>query len=689
LQAFQPERDHIKEVLKIDVVSLNSSISSIAKTLQKSGLVRVGEYKRKGYFDMHQLLQRALHENFHATRTLAYLSDGVGFYVMKSLLSLQFGSPFDEICFTRRRLTSIMEILDTAEVVLKHKDFLRLENNAVQAINWREAMLMRLHEISILASSTSSGSTIRLFDTVKIVLSQNVCLMQQQQIQQVQQQQQLLLQEQQLPQLDMLARQQWTSSLLLRLAERETPEDRSKALSTFDGLWNAFSFPHDEMKKRSFLHEWCVYASHLLMLRGDRQFEIDNRKEVYRHKRMGVMIYSSEDLRPFVWWQIEHIKCFQYWQESLNLRVACLGINHPYTARAYHRIARAFLDLDMPHPAIPLLNSAKKILMVSVCDANHFELGSICCDMGRAYELLLPRSDHSEFEVRNHQNRYHDAKWFKAPKVDDVQKQFKDALAFQKASSNTLDVATTWSFYGRFDAYQGNHDKAIESFEKALRIQTDLVAPHHFALHDNRFLLAILHGIKGDLAKADEYYQDAALDRTKYNNMQAWSHLSMVADSFYSECGPMISCLPRDALISILTRTAPNLFRRDECDNDTFVAVPFAENLSSMANTMHDSSKSALSLEHLGRLCSNTFEFLNACRGCSGRGHYFDTTETRPCRTCKGTGKQTSAADVAMVGEHDALDGALVFSAEYDPNLAEGEERLFRAFQQAFSRHKR
>ncbi len=108
-----------------------------------------------------------------------------------------------------------------------------------------------------------------------------------------------------------------------------------------------------------------------------------------------------------------------------------------------------------------------------------------------------------------------------------------------------------------------------------------------------------------------------------------------------------MSCLTREqgALENILAKTEPNLFMRDEHDNDTFVAVPFAENLSKKANTMHDPSKSVLSLQCLGKLFSNTIRFLTDCKTCAGKGWYYpldlETAEPVSCRDCKELARGT------------------------------------------------
>lgn len=597
LQAFQPERNHILQLLKTDVVGLNSSIYSVAKTLQESGLVHIDEDNRT--FDMHQLLQQAVHETFYGT--LRRMSeDTLGFSVMKSLLCLQFGSPFDEISYTKRRLTHIMRILDTAEVVLKHRDFLRRETLPGKELNWQEAMLMRLHEISILASSTSSVTSMRLLDTIKSVN---------------------------------LIQSQWSSSVLLQLDERQTLAQQRSTLAHFDCLWQNSMFELNDVLMYRTLIEWNVYASNLFMLRGDREFDVSNRIKNYKRNRLSILIHGDSHSYVDVSWhllwdQLEPIKCFQYWQESLYLRIQCLGINHPYTARAYHRIARAFLDLHIPYPAVLLLNAAKRILAVSLCDEKHFEFGNICCDMGRALELLLQK-EHSDiwYIPREHCGSGYQPR---APNAENVHKQFKDALTFQKERSDTLDVAATLSFSGCFDARQGNFDRAIESLEKSLRIQANLIAPRHFALHDNRFMLALLYGIKGNEAKAQEHYHDAALDRKEHNKMQAWSHLSMMADSLQSNHGPMITPLMHDgALQIILADTNPNLLLRDKSDLETLVAIPFARRLLRMTECMsstcrldlpypndqtrlHYSGRNDVSIEFLSSLCLRTIQKLNS-----------------------------------------------------------------------------
>ncbi len=611
LHLFQPERDLILHGMKIDVVSFHSSINSVAQTLQKSGLVRVD--KRK--FDMHQLIQRAVHETFYGP--LRYFSDNCGIHLMKSLVTLQFGSPWDEISYTKRRLTHIMSIIDTAQVVIKHQDFSRFERCHFKGLLWQEAILMRLHEISILASSKSSVSTIQLIDTAKFVLNSpsentsgvNTSLLHD------------LLENSILkvpPDVNPIVffkditrgNLQWSLSLLLHLDERQTPVDRQNALSAFDSFFAKRYLMERECDDATNF-EWIVYASNLFMLRGDREFEQKNCPEDYRHRRLGVRMYIEEELQASLWCDIEDLQCFKYWKEALLLRLDCLGINHPYTARAYHRIARAFLDLDMPHPAIPLLHSAKLIFNVSICDESHFEIGSIHCDLGRAFELLLPRFQKHEpasmaalfdrlslprfprdkFGCLSDENdrRSWDVheKWFKDFTVEDVQSQFKRALELQKESSNSLDVAITLSFSGRFEAHQGNYDRAIENLEKALRIQKDLIATHHFELHDNRFVLFLLYGIKGNETKAEAHYQDAVLDRTEYNKMQAWSQYSLVAISVHSSFETRIIELMSSKCIleQILLCTQPNLFRRDENRGETFRAFHFAQDLSTRAMT--------------------------------------------------------------------------------------------------------
>ncbi len=537
---FHPDRDKLLEHLKLDVVGLDKTIVRYARTLQKSGLVRNNERNRT--FDMHQLLQRAVHQS--SDGCLGHFSQNVGHQCMQSLLILQFGSPLDEICYTKRRLDHIMKIINTADAVLRHQTFHREYGIAQigKLLSWQQDMLMRFHEISIVASSNSSACTTQLLDSAQSLLdlsSKSLEIELQTRMNSRESDNPSLhktvlpnghnfewlldIEDQRLfadvfPLLCRYISMKLTSSSLLLYS---SPRNRVDSKHDFWNLWK--TVPHfmqgilaKEFKSGNWLRlvEWIDRVSKSFLLLGDDDF--------LQHYNCSVVTMCAA---------IEEWKCFGLWRASLKMRLDCVGLKHPYTARVFHRIARAFLDLNIPEPAVKLLQRAKMIFIESFCDPNYFEIGRIFCDLGRAFELLDPIDNSYKLTFSNRSNSVRD--------------HYKNALRIQGASQaktlNTFDVAVTLSCFGLFNAREGAEwqEQAIEDLEKAIEIQKSLIAPHdcnphHFDMHDNRFVLSVINGIRGNPLKAEAYFQNALLDRTTCNSKNCWSPLSKLADDLHS-----------------------------------------------------------------------------------------------------------------------------------------------------------
>lgn len=541
---FHPDRDKLLGHLKLDVVGLDKTIFHYARTLQKSGLVRINERNRTFY--MHQLLQRAVHQS--SDGCLGHFSQfdsNVGHQCMRSLLILQFGSPLDEICYTRRRLDHIMKIIDTADVVLRHQFFDREYGIAQigKLLSWQQDMLMRLHEISIVASSNSSACTTQLLDSAQSLLDlSNKSL-------EIELQMRLNSRDSDKPSLHKtilpnghnfewlldiedlnlladvfpllcryISMKLMSSSLLLYSSQMNRRDPKHDFLN----LWK--TVPHfmqrilaNEYASGNWqcLVEWINRVSKVLLLLADDDF--------LQNCDCSVITTCAA---------IEEWKCFKLWRSALKMQLDCVGLKHPYTARVLHRIARAFLDLNIPEPAIKCLQRAKMILIESFCDPNHFEIGRIFCDLGRAFELLDPIDNSYKLTFSNRSNLVRD--------------HYKNALRIQGASQtitlNTVDVAVTLSCFGLFNAREDGEcqEQAMQDLEKAIEIQKLLFAPHdsnphHFDMHDNRFVLSLIYGIRGDPHKAEAYFQHALLDRTTYNSKNRWSLLSKLADDLHSK----------------------------------------------------------------------------------------------------------------------------------------------------------
>lgn len=202
----------------------------------------------------------------------------------------------------------------------------------------------------------------------------------------------------------------------------------------------------------------------------------------------------------------EYDKAMQYEQKALDLRIKIFGENHHSTSGSYYTIGAIHFYLQEYDTALQYffktLNIQKKVL-----DSNHVEIGNSIFSIGLTY--------------------------YRKEEFDNALLYFKESLVVRSKilDENHTEIANNNDHIGRVYRKKGEYDKALFYFKKRLFILRNIYGEEHSLIASAFNLIGICYKQKGEYDKALIYYnkavairnnlseQDKKKSYTVYNNI--------------------------------------------------------------------------------------------------------------------------------------------------------------------------
>lgn len=250
-------------------------------------------------------------------------------------------------------------------------------------------------------------------------------------------------------------------------------------------------------------------------------------------------------------------KALEYHGKALAIKLSVFGDNHPDTATIYHNMAHVYNDRGQYDKALKHYNKALAVRLATLGKSHpdtaiiYGNIGDVQLKLGCAHDgrfnlqraiasltlTLGPNHPHTKWCVEREDPAT--AAPLSAAAAALLSKAQVEKRKGRAASCNTenLDIATTYTIKGAMYDSQGQYDKALECYDKALAFKLATLGKNHpdtAAIYNN---IANTYYSQGQYEESLEYHGMAlaiklvTIDKYHISTANTYNNIGAVCDS--------------------------------------------------------------------------------------------------------------------------------------------------------------